>query len=358
MNYDYLIIGQGLAGSILAYQLIKRGRTIAIIDERKPSTASTVAAGLANPFTGPKMVKSWKAELLFPYLKTFYKGIEKETNTHFFSEKTIYRPFGSIKELNDWDGRSAEPNYQNFIKKICKKDSHSSYVDDPFGGVEIFGFLLNVTDFIDTLYHYLLEKCRYLEERFFDADLEISDNEVKYHGIRTSKIVICSGHQIGMSKFFGWIPIAPVKGEILHLKLKHNFETIYNRSCFIIPQGNGFYKAGSTYNRNDLSKEPTENGKNEISKKLNSLLKMNYEIVKHEAGIRPGTVTRRPLIGFHPDHKRMCVFNGLGSKGVSLAPFFSDQLVKCLEEGNNLDEEVDIKKYYSLYFNPQFSIKS
>lgn len=358
MKYDYLILGQGLAGSILAYQLLKRGKTIVIIDERKPSTSSTVAAGLANPFTGPKMVKSWKVEQLFSYLKPFYTELEKVTKAHFFSERTIYRPFGSIKELNNWEGRSTQSGYQKFIKKICSKTAHSSYVNDPFGGVEISGFVLNVPAFIDTMYHYLSEKCLYLDERFDEETLEISDSGIKYDEISASKLVYCSGYQIQTSKFFGWIPIAPVKGEILHLKMKHKFETIYNKSCFIIPQGNGIYKAGSTYDRNDLSDKPTEHGKNEITKKLNALLKVKYEIVKHEAGIRPGTMTRRPLIGFHPVHKCMSVFNGLGTKGVSLAPLFSDQLAKCLEEGNNLDEEVDIKKYYSLYFNPKFSINS
>jgi glycine/D-amino acid oxidase-like deaminating enzyme len=168
-------------------------------------------------------------------------------------------------------------------------------------------------------------------------------------------LILCTGYEIQQSRFFGWIPIAPIKGEILHLGLTENFETIYNKSCFIIPLGNGIYKAGSTYDREDITEMPTQKGMNEISQKLDTLLKMNYEIVAHKAGIRPGTVTRRPLIGFHPVYHHMSIFNGLGTKGVSLAPFFSDQFVNCLEEGNNLNEEVDIKKYYSLYFNSHFS---
>jgi glycine oxidase len=358
MKYDYLIIGQGLAGSILAYKLLKRGKSIAIIDERKAITSSKVAAGLVNPFTGPKMVKTWKAEELFPYLKKFYIEIENETKTHFFSERTIYRPLASFAELNDWDGRSTQPNYQRFIRQICSKEAHSSFVYDPFGGVEIHGFVLNVPAFLDSMHQYFTKKCTFFEEHFDEKNLEVSDSNVQYHGIQADKVVFCSGHQIQHSRFFGWIPLTPVKGEVLHLKMARDFKTIYNRSCFIIPQGNGFYKAGSTYNRNDLSDKPNEQGKNEISKKLNALLKMNYEIVRHQAGIRPASVARRPLIGIHPSHKNLSVFNGLGSKGVSLAPFFSDQLAKCLEEGNNVDEEVDIKKYFSLYFNSHFSIKN
>lgn len=355
MKRDYLIIGQGLAGSILAYQLLQRGKTITIIDERKSSTSSKVAAGLVNPFTGPKMVKSWKAEYLFPFLRSFYSNLESEINLAFLTKKTIYRPFGSIEELNDWDGRSSQPNYQKFIKRICPKGTHNKYIFDEFGGIEIDGLVLNVAKFIDAMHNYLSNRCQYITSQFQESDLTLSDNNITYHEIHANKLVFCTGYEIQQSKYFGWVPMAPVKGELLYIKMDEEFETIYNKSCFIIPQGKGIYKAGSTYNREDLSEKPTDKGKNEITKKLNALLKMNYEIIRHDAGIRPGTVPRRPLMGFHPIHHQLGVFNGMGTKGVSLAPFFADQFVKCLEEGNNLDEEVDIKKYYSLYFNSHFS---
>jgi glycine/D-amino acid oxidase-like deaminating enzyme len=144
--------------------------------------------------------------------------------------------------------------------------------------------------------------------------------------------------------------MAPVKGELLEIELERNFQTIYNGSCFIIPLKNGRYKVGSTYDKMDMLEEVTESGKNKICEKLRALSPMKFKIVDQQAGIRPGTVTRRPLLGRHPELANLFVFNGLGTKGVSLAPFFSDQMAKCLEEGNNPDQEVDIKKYYSLYF--------
>ncbi len=358
MIYDYLIVGQGLSGSILAYQLLNRGKTIAIIDEKPTSSSSKVGAGLVNPFTGPKMVKSWRAEILFPFLKTFYKELEKATRSRFFTEKIIYRPFASIEKMNDWDGRSSQPNYQKFIIRICEKDMHSKFIDDPFGGAEVYGAVLNMPTFLKAMHAYMVDKCKILEDVFDEKLLTFSKDRIDYKGLQASKIILCTGYKVQKSIYFGWVPIAPVKGEILHLKSDKVFETIYNKLGFIIPQDNGLYKAGSTYDRHDLSEEPTEHGKNEISKKLDTLLKMNYKIVKHEAGIRPGTIPRRPLIGRHPRHDQMYIFNGMGTKGVSLAPFFGDQFVKCLEDGNYLDQEVDIKKYYSLYFNSHFPLEN
>ena len=355
MIFDYLIIGQGLAGSILAYKLLQRKKSVAIIDDKKVHTSSTVGAGMVNPFTGPKMVKSWKIELLFPYLINFYRETEKATASTFFRESIIYRPFSSIENLNDWDGRSSRPNYQQFIKNIREKNAHVHNIDDPFGGIEIYGGALNMPAFIHAMYQYLSKKCTFLIDRFDEDALKISKEEISYREIKAFRVIYCTGYQVKHSRYFGWLPLAPVKGEILHVKLSRNFQTIYNKSGFIIPQANGVYKAGSTYDRHDLTEVPTEQGKNEISKKLDTLLKMNHQIVKHEAGVRPGTSARRPLIGLHPADVRLTIFNGLGTKGVSLAPFFGEQFVKCLEDGNNLNEEVDIKKYYSLYFNSHFS---
>jgi glycine/D-amino acid oxidase-like deaminating enzyme len=357
MTYDYLIIGQGLAGSVLSYQLQKLGRRVAIIDEGVSVTSSRVAAGLANPFTGPKMVKSWKAELLFPYLEPFYRALEAETGASFFEARTLYRPFGSVKELNDWYGRSAEVSYQMFIEQICNPGVHGDYVKDQHGGVEIHAYLLKVAKFLDVMHAFLSEKCSLINQRFEEENLQVFEDRITYRELQAKKVIFCNGYQVCESKYFGWLPMAPVKGEILLMEFEADFQTIYNRSCFIIPQGLGQFKVGSTYDRFDLTNKITESGRNEICGKLDALTPMRYKIIDQQAGIRPGTVARRPLMGVHPDYERVFVFNGMGTKGVSLAPFFSDQFAKWLEGDNYLDAEVDIKKYYSLYFKSQFQIE-
>jgi glycine oxidase len=42
---------------------------------------------------------------------------------------------------------------------------------------------------------------------------------------------------------------------------------------------------------------------------------------------------------------RLIIFNGLGTKGVSLAPYFSDILVRQLENGVPLTKEVDVTRF-------------
>ncbi len=354
MKCDYLLIGQGLAGSTLAYQLLKRGKRIAIIDENKETTSSKVAAGLVNPFTGPKMAKTWLADLLFPFMKNFYQQIERETRKHFFTERRMYRPFTSAGEINDWHGRSTEPEFNTFIRAIREANAHSEFVRDPFGGIESYSAHLDVPEFIAAVSSIICNNGVIIHDKFEEERLCFDDNCLQYDGIEADHVVFCTGHANCGSKYFGWLPMSPLQGEILRVKFEKDFETIYNRSCFIVPLESGEYKVGSTYNRNNLNEETTESGKSEICKKLDALSSMKYVVTGHQAGIRPCTVSRRPFLGTHPEISRIHIFNGLGTKGVTLAPYFSDQMADFLLNMKNPDDEVDIKKYYSLYFKSHF----
>jgi glycine oxidase len=353
MLIDYLIVGQGLAGSILAAQLIDAGKRIAVVDQRRFPTASSVAAGLINPFTGPKMVKSWKFDELISFGADFYRNAERVFECEFFRERIIFRPFNSVEQQNDWYGKSTLPGYSSYIHRLCDAGEHTPYIHNPVGGLEIQGWTLNVPVFLEATFAYLKKHGDYLEEQFDENQLEIGPGSIHYRDIEAKRIVFCTGHHSVNSRFFKWLPLVPVKGEILDIKMAVNFETIYNRNCFIIPQGDGLFKVGSTYDRKDITLEPTLEGKNQIMMNLQQMTDLYFEVTGQSAGIRPGTMTRRPLIGQHPEFRSIYIFNGLGTKGVSLAPYFAREFVSHLEGGNYLHDEVDIKKYYSLYFNSQ-----
>ena len=81
---DFIIVGQGLAGSALALQLLKRNKKILVIDRIKANSPSRIAVGLFNPITGRHMIKTWMADRLFPYLHQFYQEAEALTQNRFF----------------------------------------------------------------------------------------------------------------------------------------------------------------------------------------------------------------------------------------------------------------------------------
>ena len=76
MEIDFLLIGQGLAGSALGYRLKKAGFKIKLLDQPDLNQSTKIAAGLYNPVTGRKMVKTWNADQLFPEIEPFYQELE------------------------------------------------------------------------------------------------------------------------------------------------------------------------------------------------------------------------------------------------------------------------------------------
>ncbi len=118
---DFIIVGQGLAGSALALQLLKRNKKILVIDRIVANSPSRIAVGLFNPITGRHMIKTWMADQLFPYLHQFYQEAEKLTQSRFFYPLSLYRPFATIEEQNEWMAKSADPLYHDYIENIFAK---------------------------------------------------------------------------------------------------------------------------------------------------------------------------------------------------------------------------------------------
>jgi len=121
MEVDFLLIGQGLAGTVLSYRLLKIGKKVAVIDLPSANQSSRIAAGLYNPITGKKMVKTWNADLLFPEIEPLYSELEVLLGTTFLYKKNIYRPFLNIEEQNEWMGKTGDPGFEPYIEKIFSK---------------------------------------------------------------------------------------------------------------------------------------------------------------------------------------------------------------------------------------------
>jgi glycine oxidase len=345
---DYLIVGQGLAGSCLAIQLINQNKKIFIFDEPRKNRASAVAAGLFNPITGKMMTRTWKADELFSYLHTFYRETEKLLSTHFFHPFPLYRPFISIEEQNGWMGKSADLDMTEYIDRVFSSPTFPDEVNDPFGGLLLrsSGYL-NVPLFISSVREFFLQRNAFQLKTFNEEELEFFNDHVRYQDILAEKIIFCSGLNSLQGKFFNFVPLKPLKGETMSIQIEESFERIYNRGVYIVPGQEKFqFKVGATYNTKDEKEGVTESGKIELLEKLNSLLKISYQEGKQDWGFRPTSPDRRPILGKHPAHPSLVIFNGLGTKGVSLAPYFSGQLAGWLLGISKIDRLVDVSRYY------------
>lgn len=345
MEVDFLLIGQGLAGTVLSFRLMEANKSFVIIDLPKENQSSRIAAGLYNPVTGKKMVKTWMADHLFPEIEPFYGRMEKVLDKKFLHRRNIYRPFLSIEEQNEWMGHSGDPAMEAYFEKIVTTPLFDE-VQNPFGGILLknSGFL-DINTLLDNYTAYLISKGCLRQEKFEEERLGLDVKGVHYADIKAKAIVYCNGLGAIKSKFFSQLPFAPVKGEILDLQQNFTPDAVINRGVFRISLANGLKRVGSTYSWHDLDTGPTERAKIELLEKLEKLVKeKEVEVVFHKSGIRPATKDRRPFLGKHPQHDNVYIFNGLGAKGVSLAPYFSKMMIELLLEGNEPQKEVNINR--------------
>ncbi len=346
MEIDFLLIGQGIAGTALGYRLKQAGKIIRIIDQPSGNQSSRVAAGLFNPVTGRKMVKTWNADLLFPEIKPFYNGLESLTGETFLHDEPIYRPFLSIEEQNEWMGNSAEEGFRMYLNEIFT-ESQSENLCDSFGGVLLkqSGWL-DINTFLDSMQKYFSKEL--IQEYFSEDKLNREDEYWTYKGIRAKSLIFCNGLGAMNSSFFEFLPFAPVKGEILELKQAFCPDYIVNRGVFRVHLGEGIHRVGSTYSKHDLEEGPTEAAKKEILERLKSLIDLPVdEIIAHKTGIRPATKDRKPFLGKHPNAENVYIFDGFGAKGVSLVPYFSKMMCEYLLGNASITKEVDIARYFN-----------
>jgi glycine oxidase len=348
-HIDYIIVGQGLAGSSLAMRLLERSKRVMVFDEPHMNRSSRVAAGLFNPITGMGIVKTWLAEELFASLTDFYSQCENLFSQKFFHPQLLYRPFYTAEEQNNWMAKSGENSVNRFIDRIFTQSNFGSEVHDEFGGIllKACGYL-DVPCFLDSVKDFLVDKESYCQSYFRTEEIKHTTDGVIYQGIHAEKIIFCAG--VHSNPFFSWLGLRPLKGETLTMRSQAEFSVIYNRGVYVVPTlGKSVYKTGATYELKDLSEANTAKGRAELEEKLNGLLKNPYEVVGQDWGIRPTTIDRRPMLGNHPELKNLVIFNGLGTKGVSLAPYFSSHLADWLIGTNEILREVNIARFKALY---------
>ena len=199
---------------------------------------------------------------------------------------------------------------------------------------------------IEAYRNFLINSNQFKEETFDYNDLSETNEGVEYHSIKAQRIVFTEGFGIHKNPFFKHLPLEGTKGELITIHAPTlKLESILKSSIFVIPMEENRYLVGSTYEWTDKTNNPTQEAKTELLEKLKRLIDCDFEVVDQRAGIRPTVVDRRPLVGQHSNHKSMYVLNGLGTRGVLVAPAMAEALYNSIENDTPLPEEIDINRF-------------
>lgn len=335
-NVEFLIVGQGIAGTVIAFHLLQKGVSFHLVDEVQEMSSSRVAGGLINPITGRKMSKSWLFDDLKASAYPFYRDLEDFLQKKFLFEIPIYRILNNIAEVNDWEARRGDLAYSNYMSGVTKNTNPA--IKAPFGYGEILnGGWIDSRLLVNEFRNYLLKNDLVSTSHFDYEDLK----ENSWKDIQFSNVIFCEGYKGKDNPFFPELALAGAKGEVLHIHAPQlNTQEIINKNMLLIPLGNDEYKVGATFEHHSFE-GISEKGRLELEEKLHTVTDTPYEIEKQLAGIRPTVKDRRPILGQSVKQPNYYIFNGLGTKGISLAPYFAKQLLDFIFFQEPLMKEVN-----------------
>ena len=359
MKTEILIIGQGICGSFLAWWLEQAGMSFVVIDEQRPLTASRAAAGLINPVTGRRIVKTWMIDELLPFARQAYGHISEAFGIPLIEPANVIDFFPTVQmRLAFLERHGEDPQYMELPEDEHAWDAFFRY-ELGYGTIAPC-YLVDMAGLLEASRRRMLQRGVLLEERFDREALVVE--EVRYKDIRANRIIFCDGIESCDSPYFSKLPFAPNKGEALIVeipdlasvcptndsandKINAGIVPVFKKGISLAPWKENLYWAGSSYEWSFPHDAPTQVFRDRTEAILRDWLKVPFNIVDHFASVRPATVERRPFVGFHPLYPAVGILNGMGTKGCSLAPYFAHQLVEHIIRGSLIQADVDVTRF-------------
>ncbi|TVZ52142.1 NAD(P)/FAD-dependent oxidoreductase [Dokdonia sp. Hel_I_53] len=344
-DLDYIIVGFGLAGICLADICEREGKSFLVIDQGIES-ASKVAAGLYNPVILKRYTLPYKAVEQFDNALLFFKSLENKLGVSFMNDLSVRKVFHSIEDQNNWFAASDKDGLKRFLSPSVIRNSNKA-VNVPFdyGKVQETGRLA-IRDLQKSYINYLEKNSSFSKALFSHNTIVFKDDYAIYGNYRAKYIVFAEGFGVKNNPYFNSLPIVGNKGEYLLIKAPGlKISEAIKSSIFIIPIGNDVYKVGATYNWIDKDWKPTLSAREELIAKLELVINVSYEVIDQEAGVRPTTGDRRPILGVHPKHKQLAIINGLGTRGVMAGPMLAQYLYDAIENGMSIPEELNCVRF-------------
>jgi glycine oxidase len=349
-DVDTLIIGQGLAGSALAWFLLHAGERVCVLDDGHVSASSIVAAGLVNPLAGMRFTRRPELDDWLTAAECWYADLGRTLQRPCFHPLPMLRLFRSAGQVRFYERRSADPGAAGlvgaaFAANACPEPvsaPHGGFVQQRTGHVDLPGLLAD-------LRRWLTGHGAYRKIPVGYRDITVGARCVDVAGLRARRLVFCDGARLRDNPWLDALPLAPAKGEVLDIEAggwrpRH----IVNGAHWLVPQaGRGHrLRLGATHDHEHLDLQPTAAGRQELLAGYAALGAPDVtQVTAHLAGIRPGTPDHYPLLGAAADAGRLFVFNGLGARGTLTAPWYAERLAAHLTGGAPLPVEADIRRF-------------
>lgn len=329
--FDNIVLGQGLAGSALAWKLWRLGETTLIIDPSRDSTASKIAAGLVMPISGRRLAEMPDYQSLMVLAESHYGDVEAVTGQSLFSRQPIERRFVSVSERDEFQQRVE--TYQTNLEQLADGS-----------GMLMPGARLNVPRYLELTRQHFQNQQSYIQHQLnLAAELDVTHDGVAIPAlnVRSRRIYFSQGFEGASNPWFPTVPDRPVRGEILKVKLERPLSRVLCTEHWLAPafcrsretlQESGHdneWLAGATYDRQHLSLGPTEEARTVLLQFVRDITGQTATVLDHYSGVRASTANRQLVVRQHPEYSHLMVVNGLGSRGTLLAPKAAEMAIEA-----------------------------
>ena len=321
---DAIIVGQGIAGSVLALTCMQDDCNVVVVDDGYKSCSTRVSAGIINPLTGPRLSPLWTNLGTHRFVMDFYELAQQLTGVLFLKHHKLVRFLKSDLEKQHYHRRMSDPFIRTLVHPtadwghLCSKGSIQFEIP---GVVQI-----DAPVFLKGCRQLLQEKRVFIQQSVFYKDIRVTPDFVEWKGVQAKCMIFCQGVAGDQNPFFPELEFRNVMGHLLKgtcMGLPKN--TIFNHGDWLCPLNNDQFLYGSTTVRNGLN---ANQHCSDLLQSLQSFLKLEYHVADVILGHRPCLKQNHPVAFFSQLHPNMACINGFRGQGMFYAPIMASWLVR------------------------------
>lgn len=358
LKYDYVIVGAGICGCAVSYELQKHSKNILLIDKLKD--VSEGASGAAGAFLSPLLGKP-----------NYFKDLV----TSALRYSTNFYKLNTPNEIDNCGTVRIPKNYEDSLKF----ETYIPFMDFPYEkDSKINGYFFQIGSVVNSY-----KACKILSSDV-EKLLNYNVKAIKYHDgcwhinneIITKSLILTTGSDVKLIDE-DYIDIRPIWGQRIDVEVSKCINVNYHKECSIsrtIQHTKNTYKCsiGATHHRLVENKKIDIIDTEELLKKANDIINLgSTKVIKTFGGSRSSSSDYLPIIGEvinsrktlaefpylkngtnvnssrYTKYENLFILNGVGGRGFVLAPYLAHKLVNYIINSQDIDDRLKMDRLFN-----------